>query len=131
MLGDRIYTVHNRCSGGKRVGRLIAETLDEILVGATGRGLILEEDPLGEGDRKRRTYRLPHQPDVVQRTLGPRTLELVPPLELAVLIKDVQALQVWTSSDALYREVLSRYGLKRLTPKTLERLGIVKRFLVP
>jgi len=131
VLGDRIHTVHNRCSGGRRVGRLIAESLNKVLDNATRRGLIVEEDPLGEGDRKHLTYRLPNQPDVRQRTLGPRTLELVPPLELAAMIEDLQALQVWATNDALYREVLHRYGLKRLTPKALERLDAVKRNLVP
>jgi hypothetical protein len=117
--------------GGQRVGRLIAQALDRILANAARRGLVIEEDPLSEGDRQHRTYRLPHQPAVRQRTLGPRTLELVPPSELASLMEALQAHQDWSTHDALYREVLHRYGLKRLTPKTLQRLNAVKAQLVP
>lgn len=131
VLGDRIFTVHTRCSGGQRVGPLIAETLKKILANATRKGLVVEEDPLGEGDRQHRTYRLPTHPDVRQRTLGPRTLELVPPRELAALIEALQGRQMWINHDALYREVLNRYGLKRLTPKTLQRLNAVETQLVP
>ena len=47
------------------------------------------------------------------------------------MIEDLQVLRDWTTNDALYREVLHRYGLKRLTPKALERLNAVKSQLVP
>ena len=131
VLGDRIFSVHTRCSGGLRVGRLIAEALAKILATATRRGLVVEEDPLGERSRQQRTYRLPNQPDLRQRTLGPRTLELVPPRELAALMEALQRRQTWMSHDALYREVLNCYSLKRLTPKTQQRLYVVKTRIVP
>ncbi|NNN12536.1 MAG: hypothetical protein HKL81_02155 [Acidimicrobiaceae bacterium] len=131
VLGDRIFSVHTRCSGGLRVGRLIAEALAKILATATSRGLVVEEDPLGERSRQQRTYRLPNQPDLRQRTLGPRTLELVPPRELAALMEALQRRQTWMSHDALYREVLNCYSLKRLTPKTQQRLYVVKTRIVP
>ena len=131
VLGDRIFTVHTRCSGGQRVGRLIAETLEKVLANATRRGLIIEEDPLGEGDRKYRTYRLPSQPEVRPRTLGSRTLELVPPRELAALIQALPGRQMGSHDGVLYRVVLSHYGLKRLTPKAERRLHAVKTQLAP
>ncbi|NNN08718.1 MAG: AAA family ATPase [Acidimicrobiaceae bacterium] len=131
VLGSRIFSVHTRCSGGQRVGRMIAETLEEILVNAIGRGLVIDDDPLGEGSRQLQTYRLPEQPEVKQRTLGPRTLEIVPPRELAALMEAVRRRQKSIEREALFREVLNRYELKRLTPKTMQRLNIVKTKLLP
>ena len=130
VLGSRIFTVHTRCSGGQRVGPLISETLKKILSNAVRKGLVVEEDPLDEGDRRHRTYRLPIQPDVRQRTLGPRTLELVPPRELAALMEALRDRHGLSNDDALDREVLNRYRLKRRTPKTLQRLHVVKTKLV-
>ena len=131
VLGGRIFSVHTRSSGGQRVGRLIAETLEKALINATRRGLVVDDDPLGEVHRQFRTYRLPEQPDVWQRTLGPRTLELVPPRELAALMGALRGSQGFAEDDALYREVLYRYKLKRLTPKAVNRLKLVKTKLAP
>jgi hypothetical protein len=56
---------------------------------------------------------------------------LVPPRELAALIEALNKRRKLIERDELYREVLYRYGLKRLTPKTLQRLNDVKTKLVP
>ena len=64
---------------------------------------------------KPRTYRLPDQPNVRLRHLGPRTLDQVPPRELAELLRRAAEDHGWENKETLFRAVLARLGLQRLT----------------
>jgi hypothetical protein len=71
---------------------------------------------------KPRTYRLPGQPEMRPRELGPRAFEQIPPAELAAMITQAADAHGWTNSETLYRVVLGRLGLHRLTPNVEGRL---------
>ncbi|MGH3322121.1 MAG: hypothetical protein ACRDN9_18500 [Streptosporangiaceae bacterium] len=86
MLGDRLYGVYVRASGGQRAGKQIAKILNSAVNSAVRRGVLVADDPLGHAGVKPCTYRLPDQPVVCARQLGPRTLDQVPPSELAALM---------------------------------------------
>jgi len=115
VLGRRLHQVYVRASGGRRVGRDIARQLNQAITVAERRGLIVSENPLGESGVKPKTFRTPAQPPVSPRELGPRTLESVPPAELARHLSDVTADDPSLSDEHLFRAVLDLLGLKRLT----------------
>lgn len=115
ILGHRLHQVYVKASGGRRVGREIARQLNQAITLAERRGLIVSDNPLGESGIKPRTFRTPDQPSVSPRELGPRTLDAVPPAELAQHLSDLMADDTSLSDEALLRAVLDLLGLKRLT----------------
>lgn len=126
VLGDRLHQAHVRAAGGQRVGRQIAHALNSAINTAKRRGLLLEDNPLSDSGVKPMTYRLPGQPLSVVRELGPRPLDQVPPRELAALLGNVAATVGWADEEALFRAVLDRYGLRRLTSNATTQLRRVR-----
>jgi len=122
VLGDRIHAAYVRASGGQRVGKSIASALNSAITLAVRRGYLVEENPLNEAGVKPRTYRLAQQPSVRVRRLGPRSLEDMPPAEIAALLARVA--QAYGSDDVedLFRATLDMLGLKRLTKNVVDRL---------
>lgn len=84
-----------------------------------------EDNPLGEQEATTRTFRLPNQKAVIVRHLGPRTLEQVPPGELAEVMWHAAEGVGWDDQDRLFRATLAAHGLKRLTPNVASRLRAV------
>lgn len=114
MLGHRLHDAYRDAYGGQRIGKEIARQLNRAIELAVKRRQIVADNPLNQPGVKPRTFRLPTQPEVVRRELGPRTLALVPPAELAshfAELVDIGDL----SEEELFREVLNVLGLKRLT----------------
>lgn len=115
ILGLRLHQVYVKASGGRRVGREIARQLNQAISLAEKRGLIVAENPLGEAGVKPKTFRTPGQQSVDPRELGPRTLDSVPPAELAHHLSTVASDDWEWSDEELFRAVLDLLGLKRLT----------------
>lgn len=114
VLGHRLHDAYRIAYGGQRVGKELARMLNQSIELAVRRGHIVSDNPLNEPGVKPRTFRLPSQPEVVVRELGPRTLSLVPPSELASHLAEFAGVRE-LSDDELYRAVLDVLGLKRLT----------------
>lgn len=115
ILGHRLQQVYVKAAGGRRVGREIARQLNHAINLAERRGMIVAESPLGEVGVKAQTYRTPSQPNVVPRELGPRTLESVPPAELAHHMSGLIQEDDSLTEETLLRALLDLLGLKRLT----------------
>lgn len=122
MLGDRLHGVYVRASGGQRVGKQIATTLNSAIDSAERRGVLVADDPLGRPDVKPRTYRLPEQPAVRARQHGPRTLDQVPPSELAAIMVLAGRDYGWEEGEAILRATLDLLGVRRFTTQIRERL---------
>jgi hypothetical protein len=123
ILGLRLHQVYVKASGGRRVGREIARQLNQAIMLAEKRGLIISENPLGEAGVKPKTFTTPAQPLVDARELGPRTLDSVPPAELAQHLSDVASDDSSLTDERLFRAVLDLLGLKRLTENARVVLG--------
>lgn len=115
VLGHRLHQAYRDAYGGKRVGKEIARVLNQGISLAVRQGRIVADNPLNESGIRPKTYRLPDGPEVVPRQLGPRTLELVPPAELAHHLAELSAKDPSLSQEQLFRSVLDLLGLKRLT----------------
>lgn len=114
VLGHRLHDAYRIAYGGQRIGKEIARVLNQAIELAVRRGLIVADNPLKQAGVKPRTFRAPGQDPVVVRQLGPRTLSLVPPAELAVHLHEFADID-GLNDDELYRAVLDVLGLKRLT----------------
>ncbi|CAM3907402.1 AAA domain-containing protein [Kibdelosporangium persicum] len=126
VLGSRLHTAYVRASGAIRVTKPIASELNKAIAQAVREGRLVEDNPLGESGVKPRTYRLPEQPEVRTRHLGPRSFDEVPPKELAALLDHVAERDGNTGVEASQRAVLELLGLKRLTDNVKNRFAAVQ-----
>ncbi len=120
VLATRAYGLYNRAAGGKKLTTIARAPLSGAAYWlAMERRLVLvkEEDAPWQGDE---LLRLPDQPAVRLRELGPRTLEEVPLEEIAELMRHLRA----AGETELKRAVLRMYGLVRLTQRADELLGL-------
>lgn len=125
MLGHRMHSVYVRSSDGQRVGHQIAKMLDSAAITAIRHGRIVHEDPLHESGVRPQTFRLPNQPPVDIRELGPRPFEHVPPAELAAVMHAAGELVGWDDNEQVFRATLDRYGVRRMGPHVRARLTAV------
>jgi len=131
MIGERLHQAYVRASGGQRVGRQIAQQLNQAITYAVSNGRLIEDNPLGESGVKPKTYRLADQPPVRVRYGGPRLLEQIPPSELAAVMQSKARETGWTDSESLYRATLDLYGWVRLTANVVAHLGRIKQLAKP
>lgn len=117
VTGARLQRSYVHASGGQRVGKQIAGELNRHITALARSGQLIAENPTGESGVKPRTFRLAGQPEFRIRALGPRVFDEVPPSELTALLTQVAGdlSEGWNNSEALYRGVLSRLGLVRMT----------------
>jgi very-short-patch-repair endonuclease len=115
VLGHRVHQAYREAYGGQRIGREIARHINHAISLAQRRGHILPSNPLNDPDIRGRTLRLPSQPEVVLRELGPRPLDMVPPAELAHHLAEFWAGDEMLAEEELFRAVLDVLGLRRLT----------------
>lgn len=104
------------------MGRELARVLNPGDRGRSKQGLITADNPLNESGIKPKTFRTPDQPSVRPRELGPRALDAVPPAELAHHLATLAAEDPYLSEEELFRGVLDRLGLKRLTENARSNL---------
>jgi very-short-patch-repair endonuclease len=123
VMGHRMHSAYVLASGGHRVGKQIGHALNTAISEAVRAGILVAENPLGQSGVKPRTYRLPGQSEVIVRQLGPRTLEQVPPLELAHLLTDAAAVSGWDATESLFKDVLHRLGRDRLSSQASQTLA--------
>ncbi len=121
VLAARAYALYNRAAGGRKLTTAARAPLSSAAHWlAQERRIVSDEDVL----------RLPDQPPVRVRALGPRTLEEVPLTEIAELIRRLDAargsgpLGAGGDSAPGKRAVLDAYGLTRLTQRADEYLTL-------
>jgi very-short-patch-repair endonuclease/DNA polymerase III delta prime subunit len=118
VMGYRLHVAYVKAIGKQRVGKEVARSLNRAIAYAESKKLIVSDNPLNEAGVKPKIYRLSSTPPVVPRSLGPRSLDQVPPSEIAhhmaaVILRDPEI-----AEDDLLRGVLERLGLRRLTENT-------------
>jgi hypothetical protein len=119
VLAGRAFGLYTRASGGKKLTGAAKAPLtgaawrlkiqDRLVIAREGATTIDNDDVL----------RATGVPAVVVRELGPRTLEEVPPEEVAELMRRLRG----AGATDLKRAVLDTYGLIRLTGRADEYLG--------
>ncbi|WP_446223315.1 AAA domain-containing protein [Nocardia sp. IBHARD005] len=99
--------------------------IDRALHAAVAHGRLLVDDPLDLGDPGLMAYRTPQQPLSRRRVLGPRSIEQVPPRELAEVMAHHAETLGWRNRVDLFRAVIKDFGQTRLTGNTAAALDRV------
>ncbi|MEA2409782.1 MAG: hypothetical protein QOC77_343 [Thermoleophilaceae bacterium] len=124
MTASRAYSLYNRASGGRKLTSVARAPLSSSVYWlAQERKVVLvrkDEIPWQDDD----VVRMPDSPAVRVRELGPRALEEVPLDEIAELLRRLRATGSGRDATASKRAVLGIYGLKRLTTRADEYLGL-------
>ena len=124
VTASRAYSIYNKASGGKKLTSVARAPLSSSaywLAKEEKLHITRESEIPWQGDD---VLRLPDTPEVRVRELGPRTLEEVPLDEIAELIRRLRASQGVEGDAETKRAVLKTYGLKRLTTRADEYLGL-------
>ncbi|WP_017975243.1 AAA domain-containing protein [Actinopolyspora halophila] len=125
VLGDRLGKLYARAYGGRRT-KEITKALHAAISTAVQEGVLVQDTPLEESGIKDRTFRLPEQPPVHVRTAGQRSIEEIPPAELATVLAQQARQHGWQDEKRLFRAVLQRFGRRQLTAKAEQRLHTIK-----
>jgi hypothetical protein len=111
LQASRAYALYNRASGGKKLTTIARAPLSSSVHWLKQqRDIVMDDDEV---------VRMPDQPAVRVRELGPRVLEEVPLEEIAELMRRLGT----RDEAALKRGVLQAYGLVRLTQRADEYLA--------
>jgi hypothetical protein len=127
VLATRAFGLYNRAAGGKKLTTIARAPLSGAAYWLAMEGrleLVKEADAPWQRDD---VLRLPGQPRVRVRELGPRTLEEVPLDEVAELLRRLPA----ASDEERKRAVLSTYRLVRLTARADEYLELALGLVDP
>ncbi len=81
ITGFRLHEAYIEASGDEDDVET-ARALDNAIARAESKGLIRSDNPLGAEGVRPRTFRLPNQPEVLPREMGPRSPTHIPPDEL-------------------------------------------------
>jgi dethiobiotin synthetase len=124
MTASRAYALYNRASGGRKLTTVARAPLSSSIYWlAQERKVVLvrkDDIPWQDDD----LVRMPDSPAVRVRELGPRELIEVPLDEIAELLRRLRAAGAGRDATSLKRAVLNVYGLKRLTARADEYLGL-------
>lgn len=120
IVGERLYRLYVKSAGRSRAGRELRRLLNVSSSAAVSRGVLVADNPLGATGQTTKTFRLPDQPEVAVRELGPRTIHEVPPAELAAVLAMLR--DPGHDREQWFRAVLDLYGLVRLTEATRDYL---------
>ena len=124
MTASRAYSLYNRAAGGRKLTSVAKAPLSSAvywLARENNVSLTREADIPWQGDD---IVRLPDQPAVRLRELGPRSLDEVPLDEIAELVKLLRSTGGASGPTELKRAILNTYGLVRLTTRADEYLGV-------
>lgn len=114
VLADRAYGLYNRASGGHKLTSVVRAPLSGSAYRLKGDGRILFDEDDGDA-----LLRAAGTPRVKVRELGGRTLDEVPPSEIAELMRRLRA----TGATDLPRATLDAYGLVRMTSRAQDILA--------
>lgn len=130
IVGYRLHEVYIKASGGQRVGREASRILNSAISRAVAKKQLIADNPLEDSGMKPKTFRLPNQLKVRLRHVGPRSLENIPPTELASLMEFLLKRHDY-DQEALMRATLDAIGLKYMTLGVREKFLEVQTLLVP
>jgi dethiobiotin synthetase len=124
LTASRAYSLYNRAAGGRKLTSVARAPLSSAIYWLARENkvtLTREADiPWQGGDM----VRLPDQPAIRVRELGPRSLDEVPLDEIAELVKLIRSARGTAEPTELKRAILTTYGLVRLTSRADEYLGL-------
>ena len=120
IVCHRLYSIYVNACGIQRVGKQLRSLFNKATSKAVRDGLLKEENEHAIADQMHKIVRLPECPPILVRTRGDRTIEEVPPREIAALMQTLGNTDpdLLSDTEGLFRAVLDTYGLVRMTTNT-------------
>lgn len=115
ITGDRLQAAYTEAGLLGRPSKQVTQLLNQAISRAVQTKELVEDDPLSAGGVKRKTYRLPKQPLVRLRHLGPRSYDQVPAREVAELLRVADSRFEWDTQGELYRNAIRLLDRRSLT----------------
>jgi hypothetical protein len=130
VIVEILFRHYVRASGGRKVGNQIRDDLLRALDRAVAAGRVIERVELGDENRLRAVVRTPSTPEVVVRDRTPEySIREIPASELASVMRSLGGdYQGGGFGEALYRRVLRKYHMVRLTEDARRYLEQVARY---
>lgn len=130
IVVEILFRHYVHASGGHKVGNQIRQDLLRALTRAAAAGQVIVRNELGVEDMLRAVVRTPATPEVVVRDRTPEySIREIPPSELASVMRSVGGdYQGASHGEALYRRVLRRYHMVRLTEDAKRYLEEIANF---
>lgn len=123
VVAKRAYDIYLRHSGIKRMGKELKRLMNHALQHAIDNLGVIKDDELSSGGLLYSIVRLPENSTPRLRTLGGRTIDEIPLVELRAASKLILIEEkLVVGSEEHCRAILNLYGLKRLTDHTKDRL---------
>ena len=122
ILTERLYRVYRRSSNLGRAGRQVRKSLNKALKNLENQDIVTIVGKGSGGGYAGATVRMTDSPAVILRDRGDRNLDEIPIDELAEIYRLIRSESHGGDEDSIFREVLARYGLTRMTANVRERL---------
>ena len=130
VQGDRLLQVYLEASGGGHLDKVTRRQLNSAVSNLVKSRLVVEWDPRQSGGVRFSTYHSPDQEEIVQRTLGARTLYQVPDEELTELLVLAWNTLGECTPEQRHRLVLRLLGLRRYSsPVSAHFLMLEDRYI--
>ncbi len=122
MVCRRAYSLYNKAAGNSRLGSQIVQVMNRAIYRAVKLGRLVQNDEQRRGGQINQVVWVAGSPEVDVRDRGPRSLEEIPPSEIAAvrkkLLQDVPDLD----EDQLLRQLAAVYGIVRKTAQVRKML---------
>lgn len=130
MQALSLFQIYGKASGVLKLAAPVRKLCERALLAGVKSGEIMLEreddsEASGPDDSAAWIVRVPEQPRVVVRDLGPRGFSEIPMSELAALVLEIRTQDEFMGREDIYRAVLDHYGLQKLTALVRRRLDNV------
>lgn len=115
MLCRRAYVLYNRAAGYSRLGKQIAHVMNRAIYRAVKLGRLQQCDESRRGGQINQIIRLAGTPEVCVRERGPRSLQEIPPMEIALVREMIAANNPGLDENQLLRRLAATYRIGRVT----------------
>ena len=122
VVTERLYRAYIRASNLQRAGRQVRKILNKALRDLERRNIVVIARRGDDSGYAGATIRLADSPEIVLRDRGDRDLSEIPLDELAQAYRQIRSESKRDDEDSIRREVLTRYGLSRMTANVRDRL---------
>jgi very-short-patch-repair endonuclease len=118
----RTYSLYNKAAGNARLGRQIVQVMNRAIYRAVKLGRLVQNDEQKRGGQMNQVVRVAGSPEVKVRERGPRSLEEIPPLEIAAVRETVLQDDPGLEEEQLVRQLAAVYGIVRKTAQVRKML---------
>jgi very-short-patch-repair endonuclease len=115
VICRRAYALYNRAAGNSRLGKQIVHVMNRAIYRAVKLGRLQQNDEQRRGGQINQIVRVAGGPAASVREKGPRTLEEVPPLEIAGIRDMIAESNPSLDEDEVVRHLAAVYGVGRVT----------------